>query len=138
MRGTWVTVLLSHSLALGLAAPVLAQMKPERSPDAAGSVRYEALAEGVYEAKLIATDALAPVRVEVNDVILGPGKSAPHKPFDGFRVVELKSGEVETTIDGQGARRRPGDFWVVRPGQTYTIKNLGGMVTLHEVTFVRK
>jgi quercetin dioxygenase-like cupin family protein len=136
MRGIWIAVLLNQSLALGLPVPVLAQAKLERSPDAAGSVRYEALAEGVYEAKLIASDALAPVRVELVDVILGPGKSAPDKAFDGFRVVELKSGEVETTINGQAARRRPGDFWVVGPGQTYTIKNLGGMVVLHVITFV--
>ena len=47
-------------------------------------------------------------------------------------------GEVDNTIDGQTMRRKPGDFWVVRPGQKYSIKNLGGMVVLHATIFTRK
>ena len=135
MNRVWLAGLLNLGVALGYAAPVGAQAKPEAP---AGAVRYETLAEGVHEAKLFGTDALADVRVEVNDVILGPGKFLPAPAFNGFRVTELKSGEVETTIDGQPARRRPGEFWVVRPGQTYSIKNLGGMAVLHVVTLVRK
>lgn len=135
MNDVWVVLVLTLGVTLGGAAPLLAQSRPE---GAAGAVRYETLAEGVHEAKLVATDALPDVRVEVNDVILGPGKSAPPKAFDGFRITELKTGEVETTIDGQPVRRRPGEFWVVRPGQTYAVRNLGGLVVLHVITLVRK
>jgi quercetin dioxygenase-like cupin family protein len=126
---------LSLGVTLGGAAPILAQTRPE---GAAGTVRYEIVAEGVHEAKLVATDALPDVRVEVSDEILGPGKSVPSKPFDGFRITELKAGEVETTIDGQTLKRRPGEFWVVRPGQSYAVRNLGGLVVLHVITLVRK
>jgi quercetin dioxygenase-like cupin family protein len=135
MNGAWPAVVLTLGLALGWAEPASAQVKPEAP---AGAVRYEVVAEGVHEAKLVATEALAGVRVEVNDVILGPGKSAPASAFNGFRVTELKSGEVETTIDGQTARRRPGEFWVVGPGQSYAIKNAASMAVLHVVTLVRK
>ncbi len=135
MNRIGLAVLLNVCVTLGCAASIGAQAKPETP---GGGVRYELLAEGVHEAKLLATDALADVRVEVIDVILGPGKSAPPSAVNGFRVTELKSGEVETTINGQSARRRPGEFWVVRPGQTYAIRNLAGMVVLHVVTFVRK
>jgi hypothetical protein len=138
MRRIWVVVLLSVSLPCGNAPSALAQAGPTPARPEAGAVRYDRLADGVHEARLFATEALASVRIEVTDVILGPERSAPSIAVDGFRVTELKSGEVETTIDGQATRRRPGDFWVVRPGQTYTIKNLGGMVVLHVITFVRK
>ena len=135
MSDAWLAVVLTLGVTLGDAAPILAQARPEGS---AGAVRYETLAEGVHEAKLAATDALPDVRVEVNDVLLGPGKSAPSKAFDGFQIIELKTGEVETTIDGQIVKRRPGEFWVVRPGQTYAVRSLGGFGVLHVITVVRK
>jgi quercetin dioxygenase-like cupin family protein len=135
MKDACLAMVLTLAITLGGAAPILAQARPE---GAAGAVRYETLAEGVHEAKLAATDALPDVRLEVNDVLLGPGKSAPSKAFDGFQIVELKSGEVETTIDAQIVKRRPGEFWVVRPGQTYAVRNLGGPVVLHVITLVRK
>ena len=131
----WPAVVVTLAVALGWAASVLAQAPPGAPT---GAVRYEQVVEGVHAAKLFGTDALADVRVEVDDVILGPGKSAPALTFSGFRIVELKSGEVETTIHGQRAQRRPGAFWVVGPGQSYAIRNLGGMVVLHVVTLVRK
>ena len=132
---TWPVVVVTLAAALGSTASALAQATPGVP---AGAIRYEQIVEGVHEAKLLGTDALPDVRVEVNDVILGPGKSVPALPFNGFRIVELKSGEVETTIDGQSARRRPGAFWVVGPRQSYAIRNLGGMVVLHVVALVRK
>ncbi len=135
MNDAWLAMVLTLGITLGGAAPILAQARPE---GAASAVRYETLAEGVHEAKLAATDALTDVRVEVNDVLLGPGKSAPAKAFAGFQITELKTGEVQTTIDGQTVKRRPGEFWVVRPGQTYAVRNLGGLVVLHVITLVRK
>src|SRR5229473_671213 len=84
-------------------------------------VKYEPLAPGVQEAQIFRTDAFRDVIVEVKDIMLGPGKSAPEVPVRGFEVTELKSGEIETTIDGQTMKRHPGDFWLVRPGQKYSI-----------------
>lgn len=130
--------LLTLSVAVGSAAPALAQPRPDQPVEPASTVKYQSVAEGVHEAQIFGTDELRGVRVEVKDFIFGPGKSAPDIPVHGFGITELKAGEVETTIDGQTVRRRPGDFWVVRPGQKYSIKNLGGMVVLHAIIFTRK
>jgi quercetin dioxygenase-like cupin family protein len=106
-------------------------------PASGSSVKYEEIAQGVQSAELFTTDALRDVIVAVKDVIVGPGKFAPEMPSQGFAVTELKSGEFETTIDGQTSRRRPGEFWIVRPGQKYAIKNSGGMAVLHTVVFTK-
>lgn len=138
MSQSALSLLLTSAIALGGAPPALAQATPTPPREPAGSVKYEAVAEGVYAAQIFGTDALRGVGVEVKDFILGPGKSAPEIPVRGFGVTELKSGEVETTIDGQMTKRRPGDFWVVGPGQKYAIKNLAGMAVLHAVIFTKK
>jgi len=133
-----VALLLNLVIALGCGTQALAQEKPNQRREPAGVVKYEAVAEGVHEAQVFGTDALRDVRLEIKDLILGPGKSASDISIQGFAVTELRSGEVDTTIDGQTMRRKPGDFWVVRPGQKYSIKNLGGMVVLHATIFTRK
>ena len=133
-----VAFLLNITVAVACAPPALAQATPGPSRQTTGSVTYRSVAEGVHEAQIFGTDTLRDVRVEVKDLILGPGKSAPDVPLAGFGVTELKSGEVEMTIDGQTTRRRPGDFWLVRPGQKYAIKSLGAMAVLHVVIFTRK
>jgi quercetin dioxygenase-like cupin family protein len=138
MSRFFLAFLLHLTLAVGGAAPALTQAKPDQPPAPTGTVKYESIAAGVHEAQLFGTDALPDVRVEVKDFIFGPGKSASDIAVNGFGVTELKSGEVETTIDGQMVRRRPGDFWVVQPGQKYAIKNLGGMVVLHAIIFTRQ
>lgn len=138
MNQNSLSFLLTLAGALGCAVPVDAQAKADPPRDPADTVKYESVAEGVQAAQIFGTDALRGVRVEVKDFILGPGKSAPETSVQGFGVTELKSGEVETTIDGQTKRRRPGDFWVVSPGQKYAIKNLAGMVVLHAVIFTKK
>ncbi len=133
-----VGFLLDLTVAAVCAAVALAQARPEQARERAGVVKYEMVTEGVHATEIFGTDALRDVRVEVRDFIVGPGKSAPAIPVIGLGVTELKAGEMETTIDGQTVRRRPGDFWVVRPGQKYSIRSLGGMVVLHVIVFIRK
>ena len=138
MKSLLRTTLLNMVLALCWVLPGLAQTRPEQPREAADNVKYKTLSEGVHEADLFGTDALQDVRLEVSDITLGPGRSAPDLAVPGFAITQLRSGEVETTIDGQTARRRPGDFWVVRPGQKYALKNLGGLVVLQVITLNRK
>ncbi len=138
MSKSSIAVLLGFAIALGWALPVLAQKKPEETREPVGGVTYESVAPGMLGARIFTTDVLRDVFTEVKDFILGPGKSAPEVPTTGFAIVELKSGEVETMIDDQTVRRRPGDYWVVRPGTRYAIKNLDGLVVLHSFIFTRK
>jgi quercetin dioxygenase-like cupin family protein len=123
----------------GPAGASLGPDQPPRaqSPQPAGTITYEPLAPGVQAAQLFRTNALRDAVLEVKDVIFGPGKSAPARSVQGFEVTELKSGEVETTIDAQTTKRRPGDFWLVRPGQTYSVANGPGPAVLHVVLFTR-
>jgi hypothetical protein len=107
------------------------------APNPAIDVKFEQVAEGVQAAQLFRTDALRGLIVEVKDIIVGPGKAGPQIPTQGFAVTELKSGAIETTIDGQTARRKPGDFWIVNPGQRYGIKSVDAMAVLHVVIFTK-
>lgn len=130
-------MLLILSGLIGCVPAVLAQAKPGQA-HVPGRVVYESLAPGVVGAKVFTSDALKNVTVEVSDVILGPGKSAPDLLVRGVVIMELKSGEVETSIDGQTVRRRPGAYWVVRAGQRYAIKNLGGQVVIQTFMMTRR
>jgi len=130
-------MLLTPVVLIGCATAVLAQAKPGR-PQAPERVVYESLAPGIVGAHVFTSDVLKDVTVEVSDVILGPGKSALDFLVRGVVMMELKSGEVETTIDGQAARRRPGAYWVVRSGQRYAIKNLGGQVVIQAFSITRR
>jgi len=112
-----------------------AQERPQPGP--APEVKYEEIAPGVQAAQLLKTDELRGLIVEVKDFIIGPGKSAPEVPVAGFIVTELKSGAAETTIDNQTTKRRPGEFWVVRPGQKYAVKSLGEVAVLHAILFTQ-
>lgn len=127
-------------LLLGARTPVSAGegASPSQSNPAGGTVTYESVATGLLRSRTFATEALPGVGVEIQNFILGPGKSAREIPVQGVEVLELKSGEVETTIDGQTLRRRPGSYWVVRPGQKYSLKSLGGMAVLHAFIFAPK
>jgi hypothetical protein len=131
------TVLLILSGLIGCAPAVRAQARPGRA-QVPERVVYESLAPGIVGAHVFRSDALKDVTVEVSDVILGPGKSAPDFLVRGVAIMELKSGEVETTIDGQTVRRRPGAYWVVRSGQRYAIKNLGGQVVIQAFNMTRR
>jgi hypothetical protein len=117
---------------------LLAQATPGNVRDSAGRITYESIAPGVVGARVFTSDALRDVTIEVKDLILGPGKSAANVPMHGVGLMELKSGEVETSIDGKTIRRRPGDYWVVRADQPYSIKNLGGQVVIQAFILTRK
>jgi len=122
------------TLASGLAARTPAQPRPDEGRP---SVTYEAVAPGLLGARKLSADLL-PATLEVQDLIVGPGKSAPALPVRGPTVVELRSGLVETTIDGQVLLRRPGEHWVVLPGQAYGLRSLGAMAALRVLVFGHK
>lgn len=138
MSRSFLALVLNIAPVLGCVGTALAQTKPDPLHERTDSVKYESVAPGIQSALVFRTDELRDVTMEVKDLILGPGKSTPDVPVHGFGVTELKSGEVETTIDGQTVRRRPGDFWLLQPGQKYGLNNLGGVVVLHVVILTRK
>lgn len=137
MRQSTLPFIVGVWVAIASAAPAFDQTTPAESRQGTPVQTYESIATGVQQTQIFRTDALRDVIVEVKDVIFGPGKTAPTIPVQGFEVTELKSGEVETTIDGQTTKRRPGDFWIVHPGQKYSITSGPGPAVLHVMVFTR-
>lgn len=138
MHHSTPTIIVGICVAIASASPTLDQATPAEPRQATPAMKYEPIAAGVQQAQIFRTDALRDVIVEVKDVLFGPGKSAPTIPVQGFEVTELKSGEVETTIDGQTAKRRPGNFWLVNPGQKYSITAGPGPAVLHVTVFTHQ
>jgi hypothetical protein len=131
-------MVLNFLLALGSERQVLAQKKQGEPREPMEGVKYESIAPGLVAARIFMTDAQRDVIIEVKDFILGPGKSAPDLLKQGIGIMELKSGEVETTIDGQTSRRRPSDYWVVGAAQRCSVKNSGGQAVIHAFILTRK
>jgi hypothetical protein len=125
--------------AAGVLAPELVGRAPAqpRPTEDRQPITYEAVAPGLVGARRLSGDLL-PATVEVQDLIVGPGKAIPVLAVRGPTVVELRAGLVETTIDGQVALRRPGEYWVVSPGQAYGLRSLGEMAALRVLVFGRK
>jgi hypothetical protein len=132
----WVALSWVGLMMVGMpASAALAQPDPTESRPPA---KYEAVVPGLLGARKLVTDALDPATLQAVDLLLGPGQSATAVPVPGPTIVELRSGLVETTIDGQIIVRRPGDYWVVLPGQAYGLRSLGSLATLRALVFGRK
>jgi hypothetical protein len=105
----------------------------QQAPAGGPAAQYAQLAQGILMSgtPIFATDSIPHYRVEVRDLIVGPKQSAPEVPLKGFALMELRSGIVETTIDGKAERREAGSYWLVPPRSRLAIRNIG------EVAIVR-
>lgn len=132
MSRSWAPAWVILLLVAPFTPPAVGQMRPEA---ARPPVVYEAVVPGLLGASKLTTETLPGVALEVRDLVLGPGKVVSAVPVPGATIVELRSGLVETTIDGQATLRRPGEYWIVRPGQAYGIRSLQGVATLRTLVF---
>ena len=62
------------------------------------------------------------LQVKVYEWILGPRQELPNFPLEGFAAIEVKAGEIETTIGGATARRQAGDRFVVPEGSRLDLR----------------
>jgi len=125
--------------ATGLLSPVtLSEVEPAGPRFAAaqatqGSVRAEgqpanpyapafgdALAREVYRAS-----SGSGFRVEVRDVLVGPGRKASRIHLAGPAVVEVRSGAGRFTMDSTPTERKTGATFALPEGQTLDIENPG-------------
>lgn len=106
-----------------------AQSEPSQN-----AVSYEAVTPGLLAAKSFVGRLQPGVMAQVQDFIVGPGKSVSGIPTTGVEILELKSGTIETTLDARVTERRPGNYWIVYPHQKYSLRNGGGIAVLHVVT----
>jgi hypothetical protein len=84
---------------------------------------YEIVGKGVA-ARAVASLQLksADLRLEIRNIVIGPG-GAEAVPVPERAIMELRSGGVATTIDGQERERRIGDFWTMEKGAVMRVKN---------------
>ncbi len=99
--------------------------------------QYKQLADGVLSNSqpVFATDSLPGYRIEVRALVLGPNKSAPHVPLDGYAIMELRSGVIEVTTNGQLARRETSASWFVPKGARLAIRNLSELAVIRATVF---
>jgi len=99
---------------------------------------YETLAPGILEQRTFSAQALPGVQAEVRNFLVGPGQSAENIPVEAVEITQLTAGEAEVTVGSQTSRRGPGDYWIVEPGQKYSLKSLGSMLALHVFILSKK
>jgi hypothetical protein len=124
-----------------------AMLLPAQQP-AASAHPYTALAPRLETTLRFVTDFALPggpaYQVKIYDWVIGPRQEVLDFPLEGFATIEVKAGEVETTVDGATAVRREGEYWVVPEGTklSITVRAETGrgdnVVSLHGVILIRK
>ncbi len=74
--------------------------------------------------------------LKVYDWIIGARRGTLNFPFEGIAILELRSGKVETTINGVTVARRSPEIWVVPQGSEVSIKTTSEVASLHGVVLI--
>jgi hypothetical protein len=84
------------------------------------------------------------LQVKIYDWIIGPRQEFQNFPLEGFATIEVKAGEVETTMDGMTVVRHEGEHWIVPAGTQLSLRikpetgRGDNIVSLHGVVVIRK
>jgi quercetin dioxygenase-like cupin family protein len=130
------------AVALGWGGAGLAQQSQAPStPTPADS--YRSLAPRVkatlrFETDLPLTPEGPTFHVKVYTWHIAPQQDLPSFPLEGAATIEVRAGEVQTTIDGQTVERREGDHWAVAEGARLRLKTGNDSVSLQGVVVVRR
>jgi hypothetical protein len=118
------------------------------APRAQARNPYEVLAQRVETRLRFTTDVTFPggpnLQVKVYDWLIGPRQEITGFPLEGFAVIEVKSGEFETTINEVRTARHQGEHFVVPEGArlNVTVRPEAGpgdnTVSLHGVVTIRR
>jgi hypothetical protein len=121
-------------LALGMAGHAVAQQPSTPAP----GQQYTQLAQGVLTSStpLFTTDSVPRYRVEVRDFVIGPNKSVPRLPIEGYTLLELRAGAIETTSGGKAVRRETGSVWLALPKTALAIRNVGEVAILRATVLI--
>jgi hypothetical protein len=109
---------------------------------------YQSLGQRVETQLRFTTDVAFPggpdFQVKVYDWVIGPRQEILSFPLEGFATIEVKSGELETTINGVTSTRREGQHFAVPEGARLDIAiraDTGrgdNIVSLHGVVAIRR
>lgn len=98
---------------------------------------YGLLAPGLLARSMFIAEGEGGLRVEVRDVLLGPGKQAGEIALPGAAVLEVRSGAGTLTVNGQSRKIATGTTVGLSQGQGFSLSNdsAGGLsIRLHVVS----
>jgi len=87
---------------------------------------YAQLAPGIATRTLFETSSDRGYRVEVRDLLVGPGKRTENVSLPGAAVFDIRSGIGVITIGGRPQNLTVGSTFTVADRETFTIENTGG------------
>lgn len=86
---------------------------------------YDQLAPGLLTRTLHRVASGTGYRVEVRDLLVGPGQQTSEVSLPGAGVFELRSGSGVITAGGKRQETRVGSAFALSEGQTFAISNRG-------------
>lgn len=129
-------------------AVVCACLVPEAVFAQAAQNPYQALSQRVETRARFTTDIAFPggpnFQIKVYDWLIGPRQEIANFPLEGFATIEVKSGELDATINGVTTRHREGEHFAVPEAARFDIKvgaDTGrgdNIVSLHGVVAIRR
>jgi quercetin dioxygenase-like cupin family protein len=115
--------LIAFAIAVACAAPLAAQQRPES--DASPVLGRERIRA---EIPITTREGVRTLQVTQRNWSLAGGQAGI--PDTGFLVVQLHSGEVVTTIEGNRQKRKPGEWWSVPEGAKWSVQVTSEMAVL--------
>jgi hypothetical protein len=91
------------------------------------------------ETRVRTAQGVAAVRVDVRNWTLGGGLKLDELPLQakGLMIVQLRSGQVTTVIDGKREARKEGQFWTVAEGVRMSLETGDDSAILQTIVIVR-
>jgi mannose-6-phosphate isomerase-like protein (cupin superfamily) len=84
---------------------------------------YTELGKGILTRTVFETDAGSGLRVEVRDLLVGPGQSSASVSLPGAAVFEVRLGSGTLAVGGASQELRTGSTLHVAEGQAFVINN---------------
>lgn len=73
--------------------------------------------------------------LDIRTVVVRPVENVVFQPEQEV-LLEVRSGELVTVIDGDRKERHPGDMWLVSPGSRVSLKVLGELTVLRAIYLI--
>ncbi len=86
---------------------------------------YGKLASGIATRTLFVASSATGYRVEVRDLLVGPGKSTEAVSLPGAAIFEVRSGSGVMTVGGKQRELRLGSTFALSEGESFSIENKG-------------
>jgi len=85
---------------------------------------YAELSKGLLTRTVFETDAPGGLRIEVRDLLVGPGQTTASVSLPGAAVFEVRLGSGKIVLDGTARNLQTGATIAVSEGQSFVIENL--------------